>query len=230
MRLAAALMIGLAVLSAPVAAADAPEEKAVRQSVTGSRIMRTIPKRYYDAAKTMKIYEAFNRCVVDRRRDKVLAILTAPNESPEQYRAINAMIPQEDICLRDASRMRFNAVLLRGGVAEVLYEENNPSRPSAEKDVAGQGGDYDWTLDTPKGGLDLLMAMTACYAAARPGEIHDLLLTTPASDAEAVLLEKMADRFGSCLPAGTKLSMNPLMLRAALAEGLYRASKQEALL
>lgn len=196
-------------------------EKTELSTPTNSRIPRKVPYQAMANADGVRIMYKFAACLVGANRTDVVSLLATAMDSPEQAAIVKRMFGNGSACLRDASRMGMSSVLFRGGLAEVIYRQAMPPRPTASGvSDSDPTGDFVWSSGTPNDKGALIM-LTRCFVVAHPDMVHDLLQTAPASREELAALSSLSLTFGSCLPVGAKMTINPLMLRTALAEAQY---------
>lgn len=166
--------------------------------------------------------QKYAACIATRdRMGSARLVLAEPGTDAEK--AATASLAST---LRDCDRRVLHGAaepdhaLLRGLIAEQLWVANIWQVSSSD------------SLDPNKinvdKGFDAVPALrdayrlAACVAAIRPEAIDALLRTTPSSDAEQAAFEMLKPPISSCFPRGRSLALQRPMLRALLAEQLYR--------
>jgi hypothetical protein len=167
------------------------------------------------------------QCVVARDAPSAEAMLaTSPYTSDERDKAVR-LLRAADRCMRRSSAMTTSALVLRGAVAETLYESRFQQPPAARTPAPGvapllRAADIasrdDAAFITSSFDLGL------CTAPAHPDQVRALLATDPGTDAEVAALQALGPAFTACVARGTQLRVDRGGIRAILAETLYRWS------
>jgi hypothetical protein len=166
-------------------------------------------------------------CLVAGNGPAAMALLAAEPGSIEETRARKRLMPSNETpCLRFVPDLRMENTLLRGSLAEVLYEDKFGAPPAAtaaaSSEASPSGGKVMWTNSTPadKGVASYLVAK--CYVRRDPAGSHALLATTVGSKEERAALRGMSPDFSACTSSGRTATLNRLILRYAVAEALYQ--------
>ena len=160
------------------------------------------------------------RCVVERARGAAGQLILAVPESAAAARIVNGAIRNRlDQCAW--AWIHINGVLLRGIIAEALYESEFPSAPAPGPWIPVE------PIAWPRGHetapqLAPAYELGRCVVAADPPAVHHLLATEPFSSDEETHLQALAPLLAPCLDAGSTIELNRETLRALLAESLYR--------
>ena len=162
---------------------------------------------------------AFGRCLVEQDRGAALTLFaTLPPTDAAADLTRNAG------CAGGPTSASTMAV--RGGIAEALYKRDfrewglPPRRAST--DLA--------RLDLP-GRADAggsLFALGHCVARWQPNDLDRLFATPPGSAREGRIIDRLAERFAPCQPAGTSVAIKRTHVRALLAQTAYELSRQNA--
>ena len=182
----------------------------------GAAVAQTAPARSGSSSNAslgnMNAYRQlrdFGICFARTERTAALAIIAAPQGSPEEARAMRGTIFGEDLntnCMGGGDRSVMSTVFARGTVAEGLVMSGGvppqmrlPAPPPEQvRDLPGAG---------------------RCYAAAHETEIRGLLATRIGSDEERAAAAALWPGFRPCL-ARFSIRLNPVWIRYILAEGL----------
>ena len=166
-------------------------------------------------------------CVAGRNAADADALLvTSPFTNEEREQAIR-LLRAAQRCLRAPNPVATSAMVFRGAIAETLYETRFAQPPAVRTPPAAAAA---FLRAADLAGRDNAALLTAhfdialCAAPAQPDLVRALLATEPGTDAERTALTALYPAFGSCVPAGTQLSVDPGGIRATLAEALYRWS------
>lgn len=208
--LAAALLLGVAV--APAQA----------QRI---RIVDKVPKPHSQNARTIqKTYEWLG-CLARTKRAEAVAYLAAQNEN-EAQRAWEGLFPRNETLCLSAIRARIHPVLLRGVLAEMLYEEQAPEaltdEGAAAPPISPPGVSLRWTEATPPDEGAAGYRIADCYARLHPASVRMLLETKPGSKDELMQMRALHPRLSECAKQGSKPILNLPLMRASLAEALYQ--------
>jgi hypothetical protein len=184
--------------------------------LSGTAVAQTSPARSGSSTNAslsnMNAYRelrTFGICFARTERSAALAIIAAPQGSPDEARAMRGTIFGEDLntnCMGGGDRSVMSTVFARGTVAEGLLLSGGvppqmrlPAPPPEQvRDLPGAG---------------------RCYAAAHETEIRGLLATRIGSDEERAAATALWPGFRPCL-ARYNLRLNPVWIRYILAEGL----------
>lgn len=155
------------------------------------------------------------KCLAETKRSKSEAFIAATLGTPEEAAAYKQLIGKNTTCLADLSRMSVSRPLFRGAIAEGLYRAQFAAGAPTPPGPAAAGG-------IPR---TVMGQFADCYARAHPREVHALVTGTKiASKEERAAFFRMASGFGACLPAGTRVALQPSEVRLSLAEALYRSA------
>ncbi|MDO9489870.1 MAG: hypothetical protein Q7J32_15965 [Sphingomonadaceae bacterium] len=134
---------------------------------------------------------------------------------------INKSWPRCRIGSRDV--MRFDVAPVRGGISEVRYFERfgRDRPPRAAPELPHDPARFE------KPALAVLSLFSGCVVAARPADVHALLLTEAGSPAELAAIRSIQPAFGACLFEGMSADFSRSQLRANFGEALYRQAQAE---
>ncbi|HEY0148360.1 MAG TPA: hypothetical protein VGB70_05090 [Allosphingosinicella sp.] len=208
---AAALGLALLAAAAPVQAQLAP-------GYSGQSGTRTASGEEYVWA-----LGELGSCLAKSKAQLSAEFLATRRGTPAEGAAAKRLLGRNTSCLRLLNEMGVERGLLRGAVAEALYEKAAPTPPAPVSAAAAAAGRMTTAQLKALGYDGLIESVTGCWAAKRPDLVHSLLLDTKlGSDAEAAAVEAMTPRFAECLPTNVKLNLAPSELRLALAEAAYK--------
>lgn len=157
-------------------------------------------------------------CLSSSKADRARALLATMPNSAEERGASRALLGNSATCLRHLTRRALPTALLRGLMAEGLYESSAGAAGSALKPVPDAPVAE---RPAPKRALSL-RSFARCFAARRPDEVHRLLTATRLGTREELAeLSQVASGFHLCLPEGAGFNEAAPLVRVALAEALY---------
>ena len=192
----------------------------VNYTTTGAGSAYTGPKAYGRLVEVA-------RCVVRRAHGAAEKLLET---TPESVAESNVRWGPVRARLDQCSQMYMGAtgVVLRGAIAQVLYEEKFAARAPVAKPTAVLRA-YDW----PKTGetaaqLATIYSFADCFVAAQPAGVRQLVLTAPGSAEESAALRALSPNFASCLVKDVTFNTNRETMRAVLTESLHRWSVAQA--
>jgi hypothetical protein len=232
----ALLLLPLTLAAAPPAPAPAP----ATHVPLGSRL--PVPDwdepETVDQAKAHEVLRTFADCVVKTKPAQAQALLMAPLNSPQQTRAVAAIVGKYSSCLKYSGQMELSVVLFRGAIAESLWRATAAGRtlvpaqtspPDYERFVAafeatsrGAARYSDWQA------LVLGRWMAFCAARADPGAVDRLLWTGLGTAEELTALNALRPALAACLTRDETIQTNRITTRAFLAEALYQMQPSPA--
>lgn len=166
-------------------------------------------------------------CVVGRDAAPAEALLaTAPFSSDEREKAVRLLRTAER-CLRQRQPVLTSAPVLRGAVAEALYQARfaqpaTARTPAAAAAPLALASEFSAREDAAY--LTTSYGLAYCAAPQHPEQVRALLATEAGTDAEMAALQALYPSFTGCVAAGTQLRIDRGGIRAMLAESLYRWS------
>ncbi|HYI64652.1 MAG TPA: hypothetical protein VEW71_07180 [Allosphingosinicella sp.] len=164
-------------------------------------------------------------CAVGRDANSGNALLATLPRSPEERTAAAAFLRLAERCLALTSRLNTTALILRGAVAESLYEAQfaNPATPRSPALGAAPLA-RPTTQDEMATALAPMYALVDCALPRRPELARVLLTTEPRSPEESAAFQALGPAFGPCVPSGSPVNIDPRAVRSMFAESLYRWS------
>ena len=161
-------------------------------------------------------------CARVKRREAVEAVFdTVPGSAEERSRILAAVMPGEEDCPIRVKRLVIrNFVLMRGALAEALYNGDRVKPHAAPMPLAE-------AVPATGRGTSLTVArwVVRCAVSRNPTLVHQVLKFNPGGIGEGRTLRMLKPTFTECLPAGRRLSVSRLNVRALIAQELYRASR-----
>jgi 23S rRNA pseudoU1915 N3-methylase RlmH len=168
------------------------------------------------------ISRQFAECSIKRTRGIAERYLAAPIGSKEQARLQRQVLV--DDCL-GAGELTLPVEVIRGALFEQLYLADYRIGPDPDL-KAVPAIDYTAGYSAPVGpdaGNGIALAQFGdCVARANIADSRRLLVNLPGSAGETEAVHGLMNHLGACIPAGRKIAFSRSVLRAAIAEGLYR--------
>ncbi len=166
-------------------------------------------------------------CQVARNAASVEPLLaTAPHSSGERTQAVR-ILGLVQRCLRLRDPIATNAAVLRGSVAEALYESRFATAQAAHSPVLAVQPlfrpDQASNRDTAAS-LAPAYALAECTAAGHGELVRGLLATEPGSPEAQAAFNALNPAFSACVSGNTQIAVDGRTLRGMLAENLYRWS------
>ena len=166
-------------------------------------------------------------CVIGRDATAGDTLLAATPYSGEERDAAVRLLRSAERCLRLRSPIATSAPVLRGAVAEALYEARFAEPAAARAPVIGSASFFRASAVSGREDAALITTwfeLAQCTVPLQPGLVRALLATEAATDAESTALTALYPAFSQCVPHGTQLQIDRGSMRALLAESLYRWS------
>jgi hypothetical protein len=166
-------------------------------------------------------------CQVERGAASVETLLaTAPFSAEERTEAVRVLRLIQR-CLRSSVAISTSAVLLRGVIAEVLYESRFATAQAALAPPVSARPLFRAELATTRADAATLApayALAECTAARHGELVRGLLATEPGSAEAQSTFQALNPAFVSCVTGDTRFNVDGRTLRGILAEMLYRWS------
>jgi hypothetical protein len=154
------------------------------------------------------------------------ALLAAVPRSPEERAAAVAFLRLVERCRRGQPRINTSPIALRGAIAEALYEAQFAAPVAARTPALGAT-----PLPRPAASAEEIVAILApmyglvdCATPRQHDLVRALLATEPRTPEESTALTALNPTFIACVPAGSRLTIDPRIMRLFFAEALYRWS------
>jgi hypothetical protein len=170
--------------------------------------------------------EAFGACVLSRSKGRVAKFVDMRVGEPEYAAYMRGLFDRSDECLSQGW-LQFHDIHFRGSLFQALYNAEFRRDPVAFGGITTSNYRtlYPETLTAAARNTIALEQFGECVSRADPRNVHDLLRSVAGSSRETALFQALAPRFGACVPKGETLAFSKIILKGALAEGMYRLSK-----
>ena len=157
----------------------------------------------------------FATCVALRFPTRAATLLALDYRAPEYRTAMNKLVQGQSSCVRGV--LRFNPVLMAGGLAETLLERRDGAGISALK-----------SAETSVAARDDIEFTSLCVVRQAPEAVVALLATEPTSEAEKTALNAITPSLPGCIRNGMQVRFNRQGLRAVLALAVWRIAQPRA--
>ncbi|HEU5482875.1 MAG TPA: hypothetical protein VFU80_07295 [Sphingomicrobium sp.] len=178
----------------------------------------------------MRVLHDFAECIAKTMPAEAAAVLVALPDSKEQRVALRILLDRER-CLRAASQIEVKASLLRGALAEALYDRSAPVTPTLRPrpmllDFASFAGRLTAAdasgFDQEDKALLTVRWMAYCATHENPVGVEAVLRTRIGREDETLAFRELRPTLSACLFRGHQAVVARVPLRAALAEALYQ--------
>jgi hypothetical protein len=175
-----------------------------------------------------KMNRGFTSCMVDRSPQRIKVYLALPVDSEASAKMVRRLFDQEGDSCMGMAEMSVSRDLLRGGLFEALYLRDFSGKAVPNfKDLPSV--DYmapygDQLSDTARQAVGIVQ-FADCVVRARGNEVRSLMYLVPGSSSEASNFNELTPVFGACLPNDVQFQFSKSVLRAALAEAIYRLTE-----
>ena len=215
--------IAVAMLAAPspaMAGQYGPMNSPPPSSAQGDR---TLPQTTEPTA-LAEVYRAA-ACVVGRDPAAAGEMLATAPYSREERQKATTLLRSAQRCVRERDPIVTSSVMLRGALAEALYEAQFTAPPAARAPaVPVAPGRIDASAPETAARIASAMALADCSAGTQPETVRGVLATEVGSAEELAALRGLGPVFSGCLPQGSSMDADRGTLRALLADSLYRWS------
>jgi hypothetical protein len=161
-------------------------------------------------------------CARTQRREAAEALLATSPGAPEEGARLRVAMPlgNTDCPIRTRNLTIHSPVFPRGALAEALYNGDR-TRPRTASALP-----FSEVYQPSQSGSELAVArwVARCTVRREPRLAHEVLKWSYGSIGEGRALDFLRPAFLACLPAGKRLQVSRLNIRAMIAEELYRAS------
>jgi len=168
-------------------------------------------------------------CLIARNANAADPLLaTAPYSAAERQQAVR-VLGEMQRCTRPRQTFTTSAVMIRGALAEAVYEARFTA-PQAARSPALAAKPLlqpsEVASGTDAASLAAGYALAECTAAVHPELVIAYLQTEPATPAAGAALQALNPAFVGCVtgPPGSQISLDGRTIRGLLAEDLYRWS------
>ena len=207
MRVVITLLLGMlmAVTAAPVAAQLKP----------GTSGSSSAPR---DAGSDQYWYlvRSMGDCLAENKTELAVAFLDSEIDSGAEDKAFGKLFGRvRNMCMRNFVSASFRRAHIRGSIAEGLYRQNMRQR----------GADFIPVVAAPEA-IGSIHDFARCYIVSNFAETRDFLDDTKLNTSgETERLQELASGFQPCLPQDREVKLRPIVVRLALAEAMYHATK-----
>lgn len=172
--------------------------------------------------------EAFGACVVSRSKGRVAKFVDMRVDDPGYNDYMRGLFDRSgDFCL-SSGQLRFQYTHFRGALFQALYASEFRNDAPISFDAVQSSNYralYPETLTPLARTTVALEQFGECVSVADPESVRGLLRSLAGSSQETALFGTLGPRFGACVPKGETLTFSKIILKGALAEGMYRLSK-----
>jgi hypothetical protein len=197
---------------------------------TGTLIQHKAAQAEYRGKKAARLtMEAFAACLVSRSKGRVTKYANMRADDPDYRKYMLSLFHAAgDECLSSGD-LAFNDMVFRGTVFQALYGAEFPdaSAPTDFSAVASSGfrEAYGPQVAPQARSIVALEQFGECVGRADGPGLRNLLNAIPASVQETGLFNALVPKFSACIPQGETLAFSKVILKGALAEGMYWLSK-----
>lgn len=215
-RLSSAIAAVLLVAHVPAAAADGASE---------------LDRNYLELQSASRSLSNMVACLINQRPDVARNLFDHEVGSPEHNEVARRFYADGGNCLWRAQMLQVRGLVGQGAVAEhliVMDGVTGPIRPSAASSIQG-GGKYAWTWRnlTPAATASAL-PLANCLLDRHPARVQELLTTRQVTRQEREVFNAMGAELSDCIPAGQTWTLQPQILRAAMATVYYKSARNAA--
>jgi hypothetical protein len=171
------------------------------------------------AVRSLYIYAV---CARNHRREAAEALLRTRPDSAEERALIPTVFPSglTDCPIATTKLTIRSMALVRGAVAEALYNGDD-IKPRGDSPLPLAES---FKRDAGNSALAVGRWVARCSVRHNPRLAHRLVHERPGSVGETNALKALRPVFTACLPAGERLQVSRVAIRALVAEHLYEAS------
>lgn len=196
---------------------------------TGTLITHKAAQVEYRGKKAARTtMEAFTGCIVSRSRGRAVRFVSMRVDDPGYQKSMRSLFDSMgDECLSSGD-LAFSDTIFRGAIFQALYAAEFPNDgPIDFASVPTSGFREAYGAQAAPAAVSTLALehFGECVARADGQGVRNLLGALPSSAHEAMLFNALVPRFSGCIPKGETLAFSKVILKGALAEGMYWLSK-----
>ena len=221
--------LGLFLAAASVLGAIVPAAPAAAQ---GEKIeMEQLDRVYLRFSGPTRDLRKLMRCQLAKNPEIARALFLHAYGSLEQQQALSAFYGSGEFtsCLRvGVRRLTAQALAGMGALADALIDLDGIEAPAARMPSWQNpgGGAFVWTWQRITGEQEALHIPVAnCLVNEHPAKVAEVLATDETSNNERRQFNSMSAEIVDCIPTGERLTLNPMVLRPALAVGFYSSAR-----
>jgi len=163
-------------------------------------------------------------CQVGRDAASVEPLLATAPFSPEERTQAVRILRLIQRCLRLRDPISTNTAVLRGSVAEAVYESRFATAQAAHNPPLSVQPLFRPDQAANRADLAPAFALAECTASRHGGLVRGLLATDPGGAEAQAAFQALNPAFVSCVSANAQIAVDARTLRGMLAEILYRWS------
>jgi len=197
---------------------------------TGTLIQRKAAQAEYRGKNAARLtMEQFAACLVSRSRGRAIKYANMRADDPGYRKYMLSLFDSMgDQCLSSGD-LAFNDMVFRGTIFQALYAAEFPtaSAPTDFSAVPNTGfrDAYGPQVAPEARSVVALEQFGECVGRADGPGLRNLLNAIPGSAQETALFNALVPKFSGCIPKGETLAFSKVILKGALAEGMYWLSK-----
>lgn len=199
----------------------------------GERPSPTLSRFYFRLADGPRALSRMVGCLVNQNTEGARRLFDLDYGTPPQIQATSEFNKHGGNCLFGTNGLRSTNLMFMGAVAVELIAKDKPPRPTrVEGPMASNfqmgGGTHFWTWrNLTDQGIGRAISMSYCLLERHPDQVEAVLGARPNSNGERELFNGLNDEIDGCVPASEKWTLQPQILRAALAVAYYRSARAE---
>ena len=170
-------------------------------------------------------------CLVNQHPNEARSMFDNDPGSAAFQQAYERLFENGGNCLFGPYDLRASFLMTMGAVAEQLIHEDKPAKPVSPRATIefNGGGTFQWAWQNlPPATAQQSMPIAECLLSRYGDKVEAVLDARQTSAGERNAFNAMRAEISDCIPAGQQRTLQPQILRAALAATYYRAARLAA--
>jgi len=170
-------------------------------------------------------------CLLNQHPDEAHIMFDSEPGSSAYQQAQEKFFANGGNCLFRPYDLRATNLMAMGAIAEHLIREEKPAKPVRPRAIVefNGGGTFKWDWrNLPPAIAQQSLPLAECLLARYGDKVEAVLDARQTSAGERNAFNAMLAQISDCIPAGEQRTLQPQILRAALATTYYRAARAAA--
>ena len=200
----------------------------------GEKPSPELDRFYFRLAQGPRTLRQYVNCQLNRDPELGRRIFDYEYGSGAQARLLGEFLDDDNHnapCLFVATELRSNQLMYLGALADELIARDKPTRPARAAWPAGSsldlgGGAHLWTWrNLTDAATARSLPLSYCLLERHSDQVEAVLRARPNANGERELFNALNDEINTCIPAGETWTLQPQILRAAMAITYYQSAR-----
>ena len=203
----------------------------------GEKPSPELDRFYFRLAAGPRTLRQYVNCQLNRDHELGRRMFDYEFGSAAQARLLNEFLDDDNHnapCLFVATELRSNHLMYLGALADELISRDKPARPAraawqADSGLQLGGGSHLWTWrNLTDAAAARLVPLSYCLLERHADQIEVVLKARANANGEREAFNALNDEINTCIPVGETWTLQPQLLRAAMAIAFYHSARVAA--